>query len=78
MWAPFRTTPDHKSKGVPSSNSRPVIRIDQNGIETRYASMEEASTKNGYDRSYIGSILRGRIKNRTPYKWRYENSDVIK
>lgn len=51
----------------------PVIRIDADGVETRYDSVSDAARSLNASRSCVHSVCTGKKKTGAGYKWRYAN-----
>ena len=50
-----------------------VIRIDSEGVETRYDSVSDAAHAIGMSRSTVHRVCTGKTKTGAGYKWRYAN-----
>jgi hypothetical protein len=50
-----------------------VIRIDVDGVETRYDSVADAARAIGMSRSTVHRVCTGKNKTGAGYKWRYAN-----
>ena len=66
----------HKGRKRPEGGGKKphaVIRIDVDGVETRYDSVADAARAIGMSRSTVHRVCTGKTKTGAGYKWRYAN-----
>jgi hypothetical protein len=64
-------------RGKEANNGRAVVRVDAEGVETVYPSIEEASRDSDRPAANIGKVCTGERKHAGPYTWYFRDTGPV-